>query len=124
VGMDDFRCSFCSQARRDVRKLISGPRVFICDGCVTECVDSAGLADLPRGASVSVGRRGTPAMTSTPTPAPCSFCGGRTPDPRLVFQGEESRICAWCIGLCLQILAEEFPKEWTAKEEVWPDHGE
>jgi hypothetical protein len=30
----DFTCAFCDAHRRDVRKLISGPRVFICDACV------------------------------------------------------------------------------------------
>src|SRR6266545_2670358 len=37
--MDDFHCSFCGKRRREVRKLISGPRVFICDECVTLCND-------------------------------------------------------------------------------------
>ncbi len=35
--MDDFHCSFCGKRRREVRKLISGPRVFICDECVALC---------------------------------------------------------------------------------------
>ena len=35
--MDDFHCSFCNKRRREVRKLISGPRVFICDECVSLC---------------------------------------------------------------------------------------
>jgi transcription elongation factor Elf1 len=33
---DLFRCSFCGAHRREVMKLISGPRVFICDACVGE----------------------------------------------------------------------------------------
>src|SRR3989442_14473555 len=37
--MDDFHCSFCGKRRREVRKLISGPRVFICDECVALCID-------------------------------------------------------------------------------------
>jgi ATP-dependent Clp protease ATP-binding subunit ClpX len=37
--MDDFHCSFCAKRRREVRKLISGPRVFICDECVALCND-------------------------------------------------------------------------------------
>jgi ATP-dependent Clp protease ATP-binding subunit ClpX len=37
--MDDFHCSFCQKRRREVRKLISGPRVFICDECVSLCND-------------------------------------------------------------------------------------
>jgi hypothetical protein len=33
-SIHDFQCSFCDADRRDVAKLISGPRVFICDACV------------------------------------------------------------------------------------------
>jgi ATP-dependent protease Clp ATPase subunit len=36
----DFSCSFCDARRREVAKLISGPRVFICDACVG---DAAGI---------------------------------------------------------------------------------
>jgi hypothetical protein len=32
----DFQCSFCGAHRKDVVKLISGPRVFICDVCVAD----------------------------------------------------------------------------------------
>ncbi|MBW2731094.1 MAG: ATP-dependent Clp protease ATP-binding subunit ClpX [Deltaproteobacteria bacterium] len=32
-------CSFCGKRRSEVRKLISGPNVFICDECVTLCDD-------------------------------------------------------------------------------------
>jgi hypothetical protein len=34
--MPEFVCSFCDRPRREVAKLISGPRVFICDSCVVE----------------------------------------------------------------------------------------
>jgi hypothetical protein len=34
--IDMFRCSFCGAHRKDVVKLISGPRVFICDNCVAD----------------------------------------------------------------------------------------
>lgn len=34
-----LRCSFCNKSDRDVRKLIAGPAVFICDECVDVCVD-------------------------------------------------------------------------------------
>jgi hypothetical protein len=32
-------CSFCKKAQYDVRKLIAGPTVFICDECVAVCND-------------------------------------------------------------------------------------
>ena len=32
-------CSFCGKSQREVRKLVAGPTVFICDECVELCVD-------------------------------------------------------------------------------------
>ena len=32
-----LRCSFCSKPAPDVRKLIAGPGVYICDECVQLC---------------------------------------------------------------------------------------
>src|SRR5688500_6794042 len=32
-------CSFCKKPQEDVRKLIAGPAVNICDECVQVCVD-------------------------------------------------------------------------------------
>ena len=34
-----LRCSFCNKDQHDVRKLIAGPTVFICDECVDVCND-------------------------------------------------------------------------------------
>ena len=34
-----MRCSFCNKSQNDVRKLIAGPTVFICDECVRVCND-------------------------------------------------------------------------------------
>jgi hypothetical protein len=32
-----WRCSFCGKSKDQVRKLIAGPGVFICDQCVALC---------------------------------------------------------------------------------------
>ena len=29
-----LRCSFCGKGEAEVSKLVAGPRVYICDGCV------------------------------------------------------------------------------------------
>ncbi len=34
-----LRCSFCNKSQREVKKLIAGPTVFICDECVDICLD-------------------------------------------------------------------------------------
>jgi len=54
-----LRCSFCNKDQNDVRKLIAGPTVFICDECVDVCNDI--IADDRR----SEGRTG---RTGLPTP--------------------------------------------------------
>jgi ATP-dependent Clp protease ATP-binding subunit ClpX len=35
----DLTCSFCNKSQKDVRKLIAGPSVYICDECVELCND-------------------------------------------------------------------------------------
>jgi len=42
-----LRCSFCNKDQNEVRKLIAGPTVFICDECVEVCNDI--IADDRRG---------------------------------------------------------------------------
>jgi hypothetical protein len=34
-----IKCSFCSKGQREVRKLIAGPQVYICDECISLCTD-------------------------------------------------------------------------------------
>ena len=51
-------CSFCGKSQHEVKKLIAGPSVFICDECIALCNDiihdelpeetaKAGRSDLP-----------------------------------------------------------------------------
>lgn len=44
-------CSFCGKSHTDVRKLVAGPGVYICDECVDLCdkiiADELGLAEEP-----------------------------------------------------------------------------
>ncbi|HXH37968.1 MAG TPA: ClpX C4-type zinc finger protein, partial [Thermoanaerobaculia bacterium] len=44
-----LHCSFCNKTQHDVRKLIAGPSVFICDECVAICNDvlTEGRKDAP-----------------------------------------------------------------------------
>src|SRR5437870_13486851 len=36
-GNGTLRCSFCGKSQNDVRKLIAGPTVYICDECIELC---------------------------------------------------------------------------------------
>src|SRR6476661_248252 len=47
-------CSFCGKSQHEVRKLIAGPTVFICDECVELCNDIIGEDRAKRVLSVAV----------------------------------------------------------------------
>src|SRR5580658_6839047 len=39
ASKDTLHCSFCGKSQHEVRKLIAGPTVYICDECVELCKD-------------------------------------------------------------------------------------
>ena len=56
---DLFKCSFCGKSQKQVKKLIAGPGVYICDECIDLCneiieeefcssEEVGGLDELPR----------------------------------------------------------------------------
>jgi ribosomal protein L37AE/L43A len=45
--LKDPRCSFCGKRRDQVRRIVVGPHVFICDECVDLCNDIIREADQP-----------------------------------------------------------------------------
>jgi ATP-dependent Clp protease ATP-binding subunit ClpX len=58
-------CSFCGKSQHEVRKLIAGPNVFICDECVELCLgilaDTGETAEEARAALEALRRaRGEP----------------------------------------------------------------
>ena len=44
-----FHCSFCGKTQHEVRKLIVGPTVYICDECIELCAGI--IAETPEKAS-------------------------------------------------------------------------
>jgi ATP-dependent Clp protease ATP-binding subunit ClpX len=59
---DQLTCSFCSKSQRQVRKLIAGPGVYICDECIELCNDIV-EDELPEEHQIS------PLADDLPTPA-------------------------------------------------------
>src|SRR4026207_2434130 len=39
AGNGTLKCSFCGKSQNDVRKLIAGPTVYICNECIELCND-------------------------------------------------------------------------------------
>ncbi|MGH9799552.1 MAG: ATP-dependent Clp protease ATP-binding subunit ClpX, partial [Blastocatellia bacterium] len=38
-GEDTLRCSFCGKSQNEVKKLIAGPTVYICNECIDICIE-------------------------------------------------------------------------------------
>ncbi|HKF77299.1 MAG TPA: ClpX C4-type zinc finger protein [Candidatus Dormibacteraeota bacterium] len=93
-------CSFCSVHQFDTRKLIAGPGVWICDGCVVRArhVVDAGAAQEGERARLK------PAEAN----ARCNFCGkGARRTGRKLVTGAGVAICTSCLDLCDEIAAED-----------------
>ena len=46
---DNLHCSFCGKAQKEVKKLIAGPTVYICNECVDLCneiIDDEDVKDI------------------------------------------------------------------------------
>src|SRR3954462_10680696 len=106
---DDFFCSFCGKRKNEVRKLVSGPRVFICNECIVRCRDVLG----PRPPRPAADERESSARTTmdempsevppdgegaTPEKKPpddrhCSFCGKAKNDVDQLVNGPTGYIC-------------------------------
>jgi hypothetical protein len=112
TGEAQLWCTFCGKSQKQVRKLIAGPGVFICDGCTTLAQNVLGSGQPARtelGSIVAVPDEGIPAK--------CCFCGkerhqvtglagmpyeaGRKP-------GKYAAICSQCLDLCQEIIAEDL----------------
>ena len=72
-------CSFCGKAQKEVKKLIAGPTVYICDECIGLCNDiiaeeiekedqSYGSSSIPKPA---------PTITAATTSPPTATCRSR-----------------------------------------------
>ena len=86
IDGDLLHCSFCGRAQKDVAKLVAGPGVYICNGCVAL------------------------ARSWDPLPSPgrsCSFCGRWSPEAGRVTGRGSVAICDQCLDLCDEIIAEE-----------------
>jgi hypothetical protein len=107
----ELACRFCGARQRAVRKLIAGPGVYICDGCVGRA------ADVIRSGSAAVTQLGS--VHTVPGPdqvARCSFCDKyRDQVAGLAAMSADSgdenagpAICVECLSLCEEIILEEL----------------
>jgi ATP-dependent protease Clp ATPase subunit len=101
---DLLSCSFCGKTQKQVKKLIAGPSVYICDGCT-------------RRAQAVIAKPGRTTKTATATieqvgaetaAEKCSFCGKHRYQVVRMASAGDARICDECLELCREIVTEEL----------------
>ncbi len=96
-----LKCSFCRKPARDLRNLIAGPRVHICDHCV-----ALGRRVVKGHRDAADGRRAL-ALIDSAARQRCSFCGKLGKGDRRIVSGAGARICGDCLDYCDDIVREE-----------------
>jgi hypothetical protein len=104
-------CSFCGKQQNEVRKLIAGPGVYICNHCIALSGDVIGSG---HSAVTELGTMN--ALPGHATARKCSFCGkdrrqecGMAFMPAVTLErtSENPAICSECLALCNEIIEEE-----------------
>jgi len=110
LAMDaPLACSFCGKTQDEVRKLISGPSVFICDGCVLAAVRE--MIVVTRENSVSV-------ADAKPEAYYCAFCGKSHAEVKCLAAGPGALICNECLTLSFDYMVGEKPLQRVVRFET------
>jgi hypothetical protein len=105
-------CTFCGNSQYQVRKLIAGPSVYICDACVEL---ARGMISSGSAASTRLGP--VHAVADQDGRVRCRFCGKHRDEVAGMAAmpagpGDEASgpaaICAECLSLCIEIITEEL----------------
>ena len=108
-----LHCTFCGKDQKQVKKLIAGPNVYICNGCIdlAKSVISDGQPVTTAIAELAAGSEDKPRVQ-------CSFCGKcRDQVAGLVVSSVQTErkapaaICSECLDLCTEIITEELGQE-------------
>jgi ClpX C4-type zinc finger len=96
-------CSFCGKSQKQVKKLIAGPGIYICD----ECVAKAGHV-VATGEAAATPLSGIRSLGEDAAAVRCSFCGKRRHQVPGLAEGAGATICTECLELCGEIITGEL----------------
>jgi hypothetical protein len=105
----ELSCSFCHKKQDKFRKLIAGPNVYICDECVSVCVDI--IADDHR---MTGSAKHEPRAKAKPwvhdssgSTAGCTLCGVAVPVEDALLVENRGVLCPGCIAAIQTAVAEQ-----------------
>ena len=97
-------CSFCGKNQKQVKKLIAGPSVYICN----ECIERVHVVLAATGKATSTPVATIRRVSYADRAERCSFCGKRRHQVAAIASTGHAQICNECIELCDEIISEEL----------------
>jgi hypothetical protein len=91
----EIRCSFCEKRQHEVRKMVAGPSVFVCNECVDVLVDIMADGQAPRGAASENAEAMDPNRASLVVP--CRLCEFECPIEETLAIPERGFLCPNCV---------------------------
>jgi hypothetical protein len=91
----DAVCTWCGRPPSEVSKLVAGPKVYICDGCIGAAQAAAGTGRDPTGRFT---RRSTPRGAWR-----CAFCSRRAGAGRSLLTARAGHVCSECLQVSAEI---------------------
>jgi len=101
-----YTCSFCGKSQDEVRKLIAGPTVYICDECIDLCNDII-AEEVDHEAQLE----GPASPVSSPNaPTWCRVCQLPKPAEEVVAVPELGFVCHRCVDMIRAATDESEPE--------------
>jgi hypothetical protein len=89
----DAVCTWCGRPPSEVEKLVAGPNVYLCDGCLQQAERALRAAG------------GSSGFTATRSPkSRCSFCSRRAGSARQLVIHRAANVCTQCLQQCRDIM--------------------
>lgn len=108
LEVTELRCSFCNKSQREVKKLVAGPKVQICDECVDICVDI--LSEQRKDRAQIVDGREKPPHEWPPASVAvaCALCRMPTPADDMLPIPKRGSLCPGCVAAIQAEAASQF----------------
>jgi ClpX C4-type zinc finger protein len=97
-------CSFCGRHQKQVKKLIAGPDVYICNRCLDLVRTVMAAADKTASTPIATIWQ----VSDEARDQWCSFCGKRRHQVEAMAAAGDARICNECLDLCDEIVSDEL----------------
>jgi len=94
---EPLRCSFCTKSQNEVRKLVAGPKVYICDECIELCNDIL-AEEREEESRETADKSRDDAGARLAGAAPCAPCDVPTSMDVLVAVPKRGFLCFACLG--------------------------